>query len=79
MADEIRCAIEIRQDDAMAGPGRITGTLLRYGERAADRPEVFEAGALKWPSNGIVLNRQHSRAAGDHARRSRGSGRRRRD
>ena len=63
MADEIRCSIELRADDTMTGPGRIAGTLIRYGERAADRPEVFEDGALRWPSNGIVLNRQHSRAA----------------
>ena len=45
--DEIRCAIEIRQDDSVASPGRITGTLLQYGERASDRAERFEAGALR--------------------------------
>ena len=33
-----------------------------YGERAQDRPEVFEGGALKW-DGGVVLNRQHNRAA----------------
>lgn len=57
--DEIRCSIELRQDDG--SPGRITGTLLQYGERAADRPEMFETGALRWPDNGIVLRRQHNR------------------
>ena len=57
--DEIRCSIELRQDDG--SPGRITGTLLQYGERASDRAEVFEDGALRWPDNGVVLRRQHNR------------------
>ena len=61
MTDEIRCAVELRASDA--SPGRLSGVLLTYGERAADRPELFEPGALAWPSNGIVLRRQHSRAA----------------
>ena len=61
--DEIRCSIEIRQDETVASPGRITGTLLQYGERASDRAEVFETGALRWPDNGIVLRRQHNRGA----------------
>ena len=61
MTDEIRCSIELRQSDA--SPGRLSGTLIRYGERAHDRPELFEAGALSWPANGIILRRQHSRAA----------------
>lgn len=42
-------------------PFRLSGVLLTYGERAADRPELFEAGALSWPNNGIVLRRQHQR------------------
>ena len=61
MRDEIRCAIELRQSDA--GPGRLSGVLLTYGERAHDRPELFEQGALAWPDNGIVLRRQHQRGA----------------
>ena len=61
--DEIRCRVEIRQDETVASPGRITGTLMEYGERASDRAEVFEAGALRWPDNGIVLRRQHNRGA----------------
>ena len=62
-ATEIRCSIEIRADASRESPGRIVGTLLTYGERASDRPEVFEAGALSWPENGIVLNRQHQRGS----------------
>ena len=61
--DEIRCRVEFRADETVAGPGRIAGTLLQYGETASDRPEVFEAGSLKWPTNGIVLRRQHNRGA----------------
>lgn len=63
MTDEIRCSVELRADDTMTSPGRIFGTLLRYGQRANDRPEVFEPGALEWPADGVVLNRQHSRRA----------------
>lgn len=61
--DEIRCAVELRADDDMASPGRLTGTLMRYGERASDRAEVFEPGSLEWPAGGVVLRRQHDRAA----------------
>ena len=61
--DEIRCALECRADDSRESPGRIFGTLLRYGEQAKDRQEIFEAGSLSWPESGIILNRQHSRAA----------------
>ena len=54
MADELRCSIELREDSSRTSPGRLVGTLLKYGERAADRPEVFEAGALSWPDNGVI-------------------------
>ena len=59
--DEIRCAIEFRADESRQSPGRIVGSLLTYGQRAKDRPEVFEAGALHWPEGGIILNMQHDR------------------
>ena len=59
---EIRCCkLELRDDETRKGPGRLVGTLLTYGERAADRPELFEAGSLSWPDNGIPINRQHVR------------------
>ena len=58
---EFRCAVELRKDVSRTSPGRLVGTLLTYGERAADRPELFESGALAWPSNGIVVRRQHQR------------------
>ena len=63
MTDEIRMAVELRADESMSSPGRLTGTLMKYGERAADRAEIFEPGSLSWPSNGVLLRRQHSREA----------------
>ena len=63
MNTEIRCKLEIREDDTRQSPGRMVGTLLTYGERASDRPELFEAGSLTWPADGIVINRQHVRGA----------------
>ena len=61
--DEIRCEIELREDEDRAGPGRLVGVLMAYGTRATDRAEVFEIDSLKWDKAGIVVNRQHTRAA----------------
>ena len=59
--DEIRCSVELRADDSLASPGRLTGVLMRYGERASGgRSEVFEPDSLSWPDAGIVLDRQHN-------------------
>ena len=58
---EIRCALEVREDTTREHAGILTGTLLTYGERASDRPEQFEAGALSWPADGVVLREQHDR------------------
>ena len=63
MKDEIRCAIEFREDTDRTGPGRLVGTVLTYGQRAKDRAEVFEKDSLSWPTDGVVLNRQHARGA----------------
>ena len=60
---EIRCSIEFREDDSRLSPGLLVGTLLNYGERASDRPEVFLDGALTWAKNGIVITEQHNRQA----------------
>ena len=59
---EIRCAIELRADDSRQSPGRIVGTLITYGQRAEDRPEMFADGALRWGERGVILNMQHDRA-----------------
>ena len=56
---------EIRQveDPSRESPGRLVGTLMRYEERAQDRPELFTRGALEWPEQGILINEQHNRQA----------------
>ena len=55
--------IEVRYvaDDTRDSPGRLTGTLLTYGEMARDRPEVWMPGSASWPDNGFVINQQHNR------------------
>ena len=67
MRTEIRCEVELREDDTRQSPGRLTGTLLTYGERADNLAEVFEPGAFDLDairaSGGIVINRQHTRGA----------------
>ena len=60
--DEIRCALEFREDESRKSPGHLYGTIINYEERAQDRGELFEKGALTWPAEGVVLNRQHNRA-----------------
>ena len=57
---EIRCAIELREDEDRQSPGRIIGTLMRYGARAGDRPERFAEGALSWKNGGIILNQSNT-------------------
>ena len=58
--DEIRCSIELREDENRSGPGRIFGTVIKYGVEARDRKEVFELGSLSWDGP-LILNRQHER------------------
>lgn len=56
-------SIEIRfeADPERMGPGRLVGTLMPYGQRASDRPELFEAGSLEWPADGVLLREMHRR------------------
>ena len=63
MNDEIRCSVACEEDRTRTGPGRLVGRILTYGERASDRAELFERGALSWPDDGVILNRQHARGA----------------
>ena len=63
MKDELRMAVEVREDEARLGPGRLFGVLMRYNTRAKDRDELFLPGSLSWPDSGIVVNRQHSRSS----------------
>ena len=55
---------EIRQleDPSRDSPGRLSGTLLVYEERARDRNEIFKRGALTWDERGILINWQHDRS-----------------
>ena len=59
----LNCEVRFERDDSRQSPGRLTGTLLTYEQRAHDRPELFTRGALEWPENGIVITRQHDRNA----------------
>ena len=63
--DDREKSLEIRlaEDPERLGSGRLQGVLMPYGERATDRPEMFEAGALYWPEGGVVLREQHNREA----------------
>ena len=61
--DEFRCSVEFREDETRQSPGRLVGTLMTYNAAARNRREVFEPGALTWPAEGIILRRQHVRAA----------------
>ncbi len=59
--DEIRCAIEIREDAERTSPGRLYGVLIEYETRASDRPELFTDQSLNWDDDGVVLNVEHDR------------------
>ena len=63
MRTEIRCKVELREDDTLESPGRVIGTLLRYGDSGQHGREVFLSGALSWPEDGVVLNEQNNRQA----------------
>ena len=61
MKDTLTCEIRYELDESRQSPGRLTGTLLTYEVRAADRPEIFTRGAMVWPETGITINLQHDR------------------
>ena len=63
MTSEIRCAVEVREDETRQSPGRLYGVLMAEGTKASDRAETFAPGALSWPDAGIPLNVQHDRRA----------------
>ena len=54
-----RVAVELR-DGGADSPGRLTGTLMRYGSPGRHGGEVFAAGALRWPDNGIRIDLEHA-------------------
>ena len=61
MKNEIRCSVEIREDETRQSPGRLTGTLIEYETKATDRSEIFARDSLKCAEAGIVLNLSHDR------------------
>ena len=67
---EIRCKVELREDDTRQSPGRLYGVLLRYLERASDRPELFERGAFDHGRNHGERRYRHQPAAHTRCARS---------
>ena len=61
MDDSLLVEVRFVADETRQSPGRLTGTLLTYGERARDRAEVWLPGSASWPDNGFVINQQHNR------------------
>ena len=59
--DRIDCEVRFAEDTTRETPGRLTGVLVRYGEKAHDRPERIMPGALPWPPEGININTMHVR------------------
>ncbi len=58
-----RVEIRIATDPERRGPGVLSGVLIPYEQRATDRAEQFERGALTWPDGGVILREQHNREA----------------
>ena len=61
--DLLTCEIRFAEDETRQTPGRLVGTLLTYGERASDRPEVFDTDSLRFPDGGLWINDSHDRRA----------------
>ena len=60
MADTFfRAAVELR-DGGADSPGRLSGVLMVYGAPGVHGREVFAAGALRWPDNGIRIDLDHA-------------------
>lgn len=59
--DEIRCSVDFLPDETRQGPGRIVGTILRFGEQIVHTkgPEQFEARSLAFSDDGVVLYDSH--------------------
>ena len=63
MKDEIVYEVRYQEDESRLTPGRLVGTLMTYGERASDRPEMFSEASLRFPPQGIVIDEMHNRQA----------------
>ena len=58
---EFHAAVELR-DGGDGSPGRLVGTLMRYGTAGERGRETFAPGALRWPANGIRIDLGHGSA-----------------
>ena len=61
LLDNLLVEVRFVADDSRQSPGRLTGTLVKYGERARHLAERFADGALAWAENGLIINQQHNR------------------
>ena len=56
--------LEFRADETRQSPGLLAGTLMVYGQKAKDRPEMFRQDSLYWDTDtGITITEQHDRNA----------------
>ena len=46
--DDLLVEVRFVADDSRQSPGRLTGTLVKYGEQARHLAERFADGALAW-------------------------------
>ena len=61
--DVLNCEVRFLEDETRVSPGRLIAQLMRYGEVASDRREMFEAGSLRFPAQGLLIDEQHNRSA----------------
>ena len=68
--DNLLIEVRYAEDATRQSPGRLTGTLLTYGEQLpAIAGNYSRLGRWKWDDGGIVINEQHVTAArNDHLR-----------
>ena len=59
MTATFRAVVELR-DGGADSPGRLTGTLMRYGSPGQHGRETFASGSLLWPDNGIRIDLEHA-------------------
>ena len=60
-SETMQIEVRLSEDDSRSGPGILSGVLMPYGQRASDRQEMFEAGSLRWPADGVLLREMHDR------------------
>ena len=61
--ENLTCEIRYPEDESRQTPGRLVATLMTYDEVANDRREMFDAGSLRFPPQGLLIDEQHNRQA----------------